>query len=126
MTTAYVHQIAFIAPAAHVEACNRVANVLGRSGDNFSVPLSSNGAEPATHFGGSAREQGGFVQAVASAASGMPPAEGLNPDDWQLVASHLDVVADPAATTDALQQFEQMLANRGLMRVGSGANRPIA
>ncbi|WP_282094294.1 hypothetical protein [Epibacterium ulvae] len=125
MTTAYLYQIAFIAPAAHVDACNRAANALGRSGDNFSVPLSSNGAEPATHFGGSAREMGGFVQAVGLAASGIPPAEGLDPDDWQVVANHLDVVADPAETTDALQQFEQMLAKRGLMRVGSGVNRPI-
>ncbi|WP_282076291.1 hypothetical protein [Epibacterium ulvae] len=125
MTTAYLYQIAFIAPVEHVEACNRAANALGRSGDNFSVPLSSNGEGPATHFGGSAREQGGFVQAVASAKSGIPPAEGLNPDDWQVVANHLDVVADPAETTDALQQFNQMLASRGLMRVGSGVEAAV-
>lgn len=40
-----------ILPAAQVATGNAVANAMGWGPDNYSVPLSANGLEPATHYG---------------------------------------------------------------------------
>jgi hypothetical protein len=114
--TQYTNRIAFLAPVGHADACNRAANALGRSGLNFAVRLSADGLEPATHLGGSAVETDAFVRTVAMAARFTPPAEDLDPADWQAVADHLTVVPGPAGIS-AGAQFAAMLAGIGLQRI---------
>lgn len=112
--THHTNRIAFFAPTLSRDACNRAANALGRSGVNLSVPLSSTGLAPATHYGGSAVETDSFLAAVAEAPSlpeWLPWPDGLDPDDWQAVADHLTVVSGPADSTNAREQFDAMLAD---------------
>lgn len=118
--TDYIHRIAFFAPLEHVEACNRAANALGRSGQNFTMRLSPSGAEPATHLGGSTVETPAFLAAIRLAPDlpeGVAWPESLSVDDWQVVADHLTVAAGDAATTNPSQQVQDMLAGAGLERI---------
>ncbi|KIC36537.1 hypothetical protein [Leisingera sp. ANG-M7] len=118
--TQHTNRIAFIAPKEHAEACNRAANALGRSGQNFIVQLSQSGAEPATHAAASTAETDAFLH-VLSFAPDLPPGmewpEGLTPADWQAVADHLVVVTGPASSTDPSAQFDAMIAAHGLRRI---------
>lgn len=120
--TLYVNRIAFVAPTEHADACNRAANALGRSGFNFSVRLSLTGQEPATHVGGATVETDAFVRAVSLASRFTPPMKDLAHADWQSVADHLVLVSGPAADTNARQQFEALLAVRGLLCIETAAN----
>lgn len=118
--TAYTNRIAFFAPVGHAAACNRAANALGRSGLNFAVRLSPTGQEPATHVGGSAVETDAFLHVLSFAPDlpeGMDWPEDLEPSDWQAVADHLAVVSGPADSTDAGQQFAEMIQDKGLVRI---------
>ncbi|UWQ77596.1 hypothetical protein K3725_09695 [Leisingera sp. S132] len=120
MTTLYTNRIAFLAPIEHAEACNRAANALGRSGQNFIVELSPDGAGEATHKGASTKETDAFLH-VLSFAPGLPPGmawpDGLAPGDWQAVADHLVVVTGPASSTDPAEQFDTLIAAHGLQRI---------
>lgn len=117
--TLFTHVIAFLAPTDHAEACNRAANALGRTGDNFSIPLSSDG-ETVTHLGGSTGETDLFL-AVLSAAPELPEGmawpEGLAVEDWQAVADHLVLVSAPVGETTSPAQFADLIAAHGLERI---------
>lgn len=118
--TQHVHVVAFLAPIEDAEACNRAANALGRSGENFSVRLSASGSEPASHLGGSANETGAFL-AVLSAAPNLPEGmawpEALAAEDWKAVADHLMIASGPANSTNAGLQFAELIAAHGLVRI---------
>ena len=47
----YAHSLVIICPAALKPAATALAEQLGWTGDNLTVPLSANGQAPATHFG---------------------------------------------------------------------------
>ncbi len=47
----YDHSFVMICPAAARAAVEQFGLALGYSGQEFTVPLSSSGAEPATHYG---------------------------------------------------------------------------
>ena len=118
--TDYIHRIAFHAPIEAAFACNRAANALGRSGQNFTMRLSPNGMEPATHLGGSAIETSAFLAALSFAPvlpDGVPWPPDLAREDWQVVADHLTIVAGDAATTNPGLQVEDMLTAVGLKRI---------
>lgn len=120
--TDYIHRIAFFAHLEHVEACNRAANALGRSGQNFTMRLSPSGTEPATHLGGSAIETPAFLAALSFAPvlpDGVPCPPDLAREDWQAVAAHLTVIAGDAATISPGQQVDEMLAAAGLKRIAA-------
>lgn len=118
--TLYTNRIAFLAPVGHADACNRAANALGRSGLNFSVRLSSDGLEPATHVGGSAVETDLFLH-VLSFAPDLPPGmewpEDLTPEDWWVVVEHLEVKPDPTGSTNPSSQFDDFVGTHNLKRV---------
>lgn len=123
--TLFTHVIAFFAPTDHAEACNRAANAFGRTGDNFSIPLSAEGMEPATHLGGSTGETSAFLAAIAAAPNlpeGMAWPEALAVEDWQAVADHLVLVSAPAAETDARAQFAALIEGEGLQIIQTEAN----
>ncbi|WP_420004071.1 hypothetical protein [Arenibacterium sp. LLYu02] len=114
--TLYTFRVAFLAPIAQAEACNRVANAFGREGDNFSVLLSSDG-ETVTHRGGSTIETEAFVAALSSAPAfpegwDLPP--GLAEVDWQVTADHLLFAFGAVETTDTSSQFNALIAAHGL------------
>lgn len=115
--TEYTNRIAFMAPVEHVDACNRAANALGRTGVNLSVPLSPTGQPPVTHYGGSAVETDLFLSVLAVAPKlpeGMEWPEALSAEDWQAVSDHLTVVSAPASEVSASQQFADMISSAGL------------
>lgn len=120
MTPDHKHRVVFLAHVEHAEACNRAANALGRSGDNFTVRLSASGAEPATHLGGCTVETDPFLAAVDVAPGlpeGMPWPDDLGLSDWQAVADHLYLVSGPADSTSPPRQFAEMIAEAGLKKV---------
>lgn len=47
----YTHSLVLVCPAEYVTTVAAVSEVLGHSPDEFSVPLSGDGTEPATHYG---------------------------------------------------------------------------
>lgn len=49
-----------VAPSSLKDAANQLAQSFGYGPNNFSVPLSADGSEPATHYGGNA--EGGISQ----------------------------------------------------------------
>ena len=55
------HSIVIIVPTALREAVNGTAEDNGHGPNNMSVPLSSNGTEPATHYGCRAWASDGFL-----------------------------------------------------------------
>lgn len=115
--TEYINRIAFMAPVEHVDACNRVANALGRNGLNFAVRLSTDGLEPATHIGGSAVETEDFLIAITLASRHTPEAESLLQEDWDVVADDLLFTSGKAGTVQPLEQFEKFVSDLGLKRI---------
>lgn len=61
-----------ILPAAYRDAGNNFGVAQGWGEDNFSVPLSATGLEPATHYGCRADVTDGFLAMMAD-----PPAEAV-------------------------------------------------
>jgi hypothetical protein len=61
-----------ILPAAYRDAGNAFGVAQGWGADNFSVPLSADGAEPATHYGCRADVTQGFLDMMAD-----PPSEAI-------------------------------------------------
>jgi hypothetical protein len=61
-----------ILPAAYRDAGNAFGVAQGWGEDNFSVPLSADGAEPATHYGCRPDVQPGFFDLMAE-----PPVEAI-------------------------------------------------
>lgn len=60
MSTEFTHNIALALPVAHLTTGNIVAAAMFEGMDNWSIRLSANGSEPATHYG---------INSVASAAN---------------------------------------------------------
>ena len=112
--TQYTNRVAFVAPVDHSEVCNAVANLLGRSGYNFSVRLSPDGLEPATHAGGSTVETEEFIRLLNLASRVTPEVEGLTEEDWKVVADHLSIDAKPSARTNPKAQFDYLVETLGL------------
>lgn len=112
--TQYTNRVAFIAPVEHSEVCNAVANLLGRSGYNFSVRLSPDGLEPTTHTGGSTVETKDFVRILELASRITPDVEGLTQEDWGVIAEHLVIDSKPSARTNPKAQFDYLSETLGL------------
>lgn len=65
-----------ITPVANRDAANQLAELMGWGPGSYSVPLSADGTEPATHFGLHAWVQPEFEALLSGAAEGIMP-EGL-------------------------------------------------
>lgn len=112
--TLYTNRVAFVAPVDHSEVCNVVANLLGRSGYNFSIRLSPDGLEPATHLGGSTVETDSFVRVLSLAPYVTPEVEGLSEEDWGVVADHLSIDSKPSPQTNPKEHFDYLVETLGL------------
>ena len=93
-----------ILPAAYRDAGNAFGVAQGWGEDNFSVPLSATGLEPATHYGCRAEVTEGFLAMMAD-----PPADAV-----PLLADMVSSFDDNAAPFD---HWTSVLAENNLARV---------
>ncbi len=115
--------IVMIIPAALQDTANRLSCALGHDvlpGNTFSVPLSADGSEPATHYGCRTAAKQEFVDIISSAADGdLPEIEwadfGLTVEDIAPVLAALIVDVRPA--DQASGHFDAVAAGHGLVRV---------
>lgn len=49
--TAFTHSLVMICPVEHLATANAAGEAVGHSSGEFTVPLSADGSEPATHYG---------------------------------------------------------------------------
>ena len=121
------YSCALIVPESLQDSANRLACALGYDesllpGRTYSVPLSADGQQPATHYGCHTWAGVEFIQMIQGAAQGqLPPAPWAN---WGLTEQAVfDVVAGLASRIeyqgDPSANFETLLAERGLQRIVS-------
>ena len=96
--------IVMIAPADAVSDANALCSDLGWGSDNFLIPLSADGAEPATHFGLRASESHDFATALSEALEDAP----------SLIES---LIVDIRTDTERSLHFEKVTGDAGLQRI---------
>lgn len=132
MTGLWTLSIVMIVPAALRETANRLACALGHDelpGSTYSVPLSADGADPATHYGCRTAAQPSFAAILAAAGGGSLPeidwaAYDLSEADIAAVLAGLIANVRPAQQADG--HFDDVLAAHGLMRIQRPLRRPPA
>lgn len=124
--TDWSYSLVMIVPASLQDAANRLACALGHDvlpGHTFSVPLSADGSEPATHFGCRTAAQQSFLDLLSGAAEGalpdLPWADyGITEQDIADVLASLISDAQPAS--EMIGHFDAALAANDLVRVVMG------
>lgn len=119
----WVWSLVVIVPAHLREIGNRLSCALGHDvlpGNTFSVPLSADGSEPATHYGCRTAAKQEFVDILTSAGAGdLPDIEwadyGLTVEDIAPVLAAL--IADVRPAGQASGHFDEVAAGHGLVRV---------
>lgn len=94
--------LVLILPAAHRDQGNAIAVAIGHDvppGHTYSVPLSSDGSAPATHYGCRTWASPGFVAAIEIARTGVVPDGTAS----QIAAMGQSIRAQYQATVEALQ-----------------------
>lgn len=110
------YSVVLLIPAAVQAAANQVAEGLGHGPNNFSVPLSADGSEPATWYGCRTQAQESFIQMLTAAGEGtLPEIEGMTPQEVGAVLVQMQ--ADVSTSEDGYTHFERALSDRGLTRV---------
>lgn len=97
-----------ILPAAYLDAGNALGEAMGWGAGNYSVALSANGEEPATHYGCRAEVGPGFLALMEA-----PPEEAL-----PVLAV---LVADLRETDNGYGHWSDVLAALGLQMVAETA-----
>ena len=98
--------IVMIAPTDVVSDANALCLDLGWGSDNFLIPLSADGAEPATHFGLRASESPDFAAALTVALAAAPALSG-------------SMAVDIRNDTERALHFETLTGDKGLQRVAT-------
>jgi hypothetical protein len=102
-----------IVPADKLELGNRLAEGLGHGPNNYSVPLSADGSEPATHYGCRAAVNEVFVAMVQDAGQGtLPEIDGMEPSEVLEAFMAMQIDIQPA--DDPYQHFVNYTASLGL------------
>ena len=110
------YSVVLLIPAASQTAANQVAAGIGHGPNNFSVPISADGSEPATHYGCRAQTQQSFIDMLTAAGQGtLPEIEGMTPQEVGAVLMQLQ--ADVSTSEDGYTHFERVIGEKGLMRV---------
>ena len=110
------YSVVLLIPAASQAAGNQIAAGIGHGPNNFSVPLSADGSEPATWFGCRTQAQESFIQMLTAAGEGtLPEIEGMTPIEVGTVLVQLQ--ADVSTSEDGYTHFERVLTEKGLQRV---------
>ena len=105
-----------VVPAALLAEGNAIGEALGWGPGNFSVPLSTNGLEPATHYGLHAQAQQNFVDMFTGAAQGVVP-DGLDPAALPVIGAMASSSAVEGVKRPA-EHFQELLDAAGLRRLG--------
>lgn len=88
-----MHSVVLIVPAALLTQANALAEAMGFGPNNYTVPLSADGSEPATHYGLHTWAEQSFVDMLEGAAQGVMPQElidaGYAPEDFAAVVGGL-------------------------------------
>ncbi len=116
--TLFTNRMAFMAPIADLDACNRALNALGSNGDNFALSAGLTSGGPVTHKAGSAVQTDDFIAKLDAAPGwpdGVPWPDSLELTDWAVVASAFTYVVGPASSTSPLDQFLGMLGDANLV-----------
>lgn len=110
------YSVVLLIPAAVQAAANTLAAGLGHGPNNFSVPLSSDGSEPATWYGCRAQTQQSFIDMLTAAGNGeLPTIEGMSPKEVAEVLMQLQ--ADISTSEDGYTHFQRVIGEKNLMRV---------
>jgi hypothetical protein len=125
---AYSYSLVMLCPSEHRTGVEAAGLALGHSGQEYGVPLSPTGAEPATHYGLRAAAAADYVLAV----TGTLPDRDPTPDEETRVAEILAPLAPEqvaglravlvmSARPDADRHghFDAVIADAGLVRVES-------
>jgi hypothetical protein len=100
----YDYSAVCIVPADKLELGNRLAEGLGHGPDNYTVPLSADGSEPATHYGCRAAVNEVFVAMVQDAGQGtLPEIDGMEPSEVMEAFMAMQINIKPA--NDPYQHF---------------------
>lgn len=121
--TDWTLSIVMIVPASLRDIGNRLSCALGHDtlpGNTFSIPLSADGSEPATHYGCRTAAQQSFADLLSAAGQGVLPdidwtEYGLTVEDIGAVLARL--IADVRPAEDADGHFDAAAAGHGLARV---------
>jgi hypothetical protein len=109
----YDYSAVCVVPVASVELGNRLAEGLGHGPNNYTVPLSANGSEPATHYGCRAAVNEVFVAMVQSASQGeLPAIDGMTPQEVAEAFGDMSIDIQPA--NDPYSHFVQYTGSLGL------------
>lgn len=110
------YSVVLLIPAAVQAQADQVAAGLGHGPDNFSVPLSANGSEPATWYGCRAQTQQSFIDMLTAVGGGeLPTIEGMSPKEVAEVLMQLQ--ADISTSEEGYTHFERVIGEKNLMRV---------
>ena len=110
------YSVVMMVPAAIQALANQLAAGLDHGPSNFSVALSANGSEPATHYGCRAQTQQSFIDLLTAAGGGtLPEIEGMTPIEVGTVLMQL--LADVSTTEDGYSHFNRVIEANGLQRV---------
>ena len=116
--------IVIIVPADLQDKANRLSCALGHDvlpGNTFSVPLSSDGQDPVTHYGCRTSAKQEFVDILAAAGAGQLPPDfpleefGVTAQDIAEVLSAQ--ILDVRDASEMIGHFDSVIAANGLMRV---------
>ncbi|PJK29973.1 hypothetical protein [Minwuia thermotolerans] len=118
--SSHPYSVSLAVPAAAQDDANALAVALGWDvwpGRTFSVPLSADGAAPASHYGCHTWATQGFLDTLSAAQGGALP-----PVDWsEYELTEVRVGEVVAALLDHVQTgdvgFDTFLADSGLQRV---------
>ena len=105
-----------ILPAATRDKGNALGEAMGWGPNNYSVPLSATGAEPATHYGLHAWVSQGFVELMGA---------GAMPDGLDFPQADFDAVMGALIKSfreDMTGHFDAVCAERGLVRAETWMN----
>lgn len=110
------YSVVLLIPAAVQAQADTLAAGLGHGPDNFSVPLSANGAEPATWYGCRAQTQQSFIDMLTAAEGGtLPVINGMTPQEVGAVLVQLQ--ADVSTSEDGYTHFQRVIGEKNLKRV---------
>lgn len=110
------YSVVLLIPAAVQAQADQVAAGLGHGPNNFSVPLSADGSEPATYYGCRTQAQQSFIDLLTAAGGGqLPEIEGMTPQEVGTVLMQL--LADVSTTEDGYTHFSRVLLNNNLKMI---------
>ena len=113
--TDWIYSVVLIVPQQSQNDANLMAEVLGHGPNNFSIALSGDGNEPATHYGCRAQAQQSFVDFLNALKSGqIQEIEGIT--NSQLTSVVEGLVYDTNGS-DGYEHFNRVITENNLQKI---------